>query len=223
MKAQAKRIGPYMTNPFPSQPVHDVSFCPFEDVLGVGHSAGLSSLLIPGAGEPNYDAFEADPFESKRARQEREVHGLLDKIQPDQITMDRDLIGKVQRPQKDGAVSAAAGGPKPKGIGPRQSIIPHSKLSRAQRLEEAAGSAEDGSEAEGDKEGVEQRGHKQLRRKRVVGKNKVRRRLLRVKADIIDAKTMARREKIADNKKRAAERAQAQPVERPSGALARFG
>ena len=46
----------------------------------IGHSKGLSSLLVPGSGEPNFDSSEADPFENKRMRREREVKGLLDKV-----------------------------------------------------------------------------------------------------------------------------------------------
>ena len=43
-----KQKSPYMNNLFPGCAVRGVEFCPFEDVLGVGHSKGFTSLLIPG-------------------------------------------------------------------------------------------------------------------------------------------------------------------------------
>ena len=70
----------YLTHPAPHRPLAALRFCPFQDVLTVGHAAGLSSLLVPGAGEPNFDSTEADPFENRKARREREVKGLLDKV-----------------------------------------------------------------------------------------------------------------------------------------------
>jgi len=66
--------------------VSSVKFCPFEDILCVGHSHGLSSIVVPGAGEPNYDSFEGgDPFRTGRQRREAEVQGLLSKLSPSMI------------------------------------------------------------------------------------------------------------------------------------------
>ena len=63
-----------------ARPVSQVAFAPYEDVLGVGTGGGFHSLLCPGAGEPNFDALEENPFANPRYRQEREVRRLLNKV-----------------------------------------------------------------------------------------------------------------------------------------------
>ncbi|KEG11070.1 U3 small nucleolar RNA-associated protein 7 [Trypanosoma grayi] len=68
-------------------------FCPFEDVLGVGHSRGFQSLLIPGSGDANPDFFYANPHETERHRKERVVTTLLDKLPPDTISLDIQVPG----------------------------------------------------------------------------------------------------------------------------------
>ena len=91
---------PYLNLPLPGLSAHSTAFCPFDDLLAIGHSRGISSLLVPGSGEPNFDSGELDVFESRTRRREREVRGVLDKIRPELITMDTDYLGKVGEKDK---------------------------------------------------------------------------------------------------------------------------
>ena len=84
-----------MTHHAPGSQINDVAFCPFEDVLAYGHEGGLGSLVIPGAGEANFDALEVNPYETKKGRREGEVRQLLNKLQPEMISMDPDHIGRM--------------------------------------------------------------------------------------------------------------------------------
>ncbi|XP_055897950.1 WD repeat-containing protein 46-like [Biomphalaria glabrata] len=71
--------------------IYDVKFCPYEDVLGIGYQLGFSSIVIPGAGEANFDAYEANPYQSKAQRKQGEVRLLLDKVKPEMITVDTNI------------------------------------------------------------------------------------------------------------------------------------
>ncbi|KAL3097529.1 hypothetical protein niasHS_003977 [Heterodera schachtii] len=77
--------------------ITDLQFCPFEDVLGVGHERGFVNILVPGSADANIDALRANPFESNKQRKEREVRMLLDKIQPELITLNPADINRVNR------------------------------------------------------------------------------------------------------------------------------
>ncbi|DBA04813.1 TPA: hypothetical protein N0F65_004450 [Lagenidium giganteum] len=88
---------PYMKHLIPGSQVTSLAFRPFEDVLTIGHSTGLQSVVIPGSGEPNFDTYEANPYENAKQRGESEVRALLEKIRPEMITLDPTMIGKVDR------------------------------------------------------------------------------------------------------------------------------
>lgn len=76
-----KQEKPYMQHILShNNKVEAAKFCPYEDFLGVGHSNGFSSIVIPGSGEPNFDSFAANPYQTTKQRQESEVQALLDKV-----------------------------------------------------------------------------------------------------------------------------------------------
>jgi U3 small nucleolar RNA-associated protein 7 len=92
---QTKVQSPYMKWGGDGDRVERVRWCPLEDVLGIGHDKGFASILIPGAGEANFDAMEVNPFETTKQRQEAEVKGLLNKLQPEMIALDPNFVGKL--------------------------------------------------------------------------------------------------------------------------------
>jgi U3 small nucleolar RNA-associated protein 7 len=92
---QEKVTSPYMAWGGEGKRIERVRWCPFEDVLGLAHDEGFSSILVPGAGEASFDALEVNPFETAKQRQEAEVKGLLNKLQPEMIALDPNFIGNL--------------------------------------------------------------------------------------------------------------------------------
>jgi U3 small nucleolar RNA-associated protein 7 len=81
--------------------VRNFRFAPYDDALGVGHSGGFTNLLVPGAGEPNYDSMVANPFETRNQRREQEVSQVMDKLPPETIQLDADAVGKLRAVPKE--------------------------------------------------------------------------------------------------------------------------
>lgn len=94
-KSGDKPKSPYMTHTLPGSKISNIRFCPFEDILGVGHAKGLSSLIVPGSGEANFDGLEINPYmnASREGRRENEVRELMNKLQPEMIVLDPTSIG----------------------------------------------------------------------------------------------------------------------------------
>jgi len=94
-----KMKDPYMGHSLNGMgPVETIRFRPFEDICGIGHAKGFSSIIIPGSGEANLDSMEynLNPFQDTKQRREAEVRSLLDKLSPNMIALDPDVVGTVE-------------------------------------------------------------------------------------------------------------------------------
>lgn len=84
----------------PKGNINNCRFVPFEDLMGLGTSYGFSSISIPGSGVPYYDTFESNPFETKKQKRESLVHKLLDKLSPETITVDPNVLGNIDKTKR---------------------------------------------------------------------------------------------------------------------------
>lgn len=87
----------YMKHKIPGSghQIASTKFVPFEDVLGLGYTEGYSSIVVPGSGEANFDAYEANPFETKKQTQEGLVKKLLEKLPIQSISLKVNEVGKI--------------------------------------------------------------------------------------------------------------------------------
>ncbi|KAJ7198771.1 BING4CT-domain-containing protein [Mycena pura] len=180
----------YLTHPIPHRPLVSVRFAPFRDILTIGHGAGLSSILVPGVGEPNFDSTEADPFENPKARREKEVKALLDKIQPDMITLDPEFVGSLAPPSKLSTKTTFDG--KPAGE------VTFARLPRLERLR-VQGRADETDVGDPDDTSPHERKRTQeeKERKKMRGKGKsVKRFLRKQRKNVIDPTAVAIRAKL---------------------------
>ncbi|KAJ7864963.1 BING4CT-domain-containing protein [Mycena olivaceomarginata] len=210
----------YLTHPIPQRPLTSVRFAPFQDVLTIGHAAGLSSVLVPGVGEPNFDSAEADPFENRKARREKEVKALLDKIQPDMITLDPELIGAMAPESKLSTTTTFDGKPA------KGSETPFARLPRIERLR-VQGKADESEVVDPDDTAPDGRKltTEEKERKKMRGKGKSLKRYLRKqRKNVIDPTAVAIRAKLEKQRKQrkalAQEKAGGEP--RKPSALDRF-
>jgi len=81
--------------------VNNLQFIPYEDFLGIGLVNGFSSIVVPGAGEANFDTFEVNVFETKKQRREAEVVKLLDKLPADTISVNPTVVGTIDKASKE--------------------------------------------------------------------------------------------------------------------------
>lgn len=91
----------YMKHKVPASMVQHLEFCPFEDVLGIGHARGVSSILIPGSGIASYDSRLPNPYFKEKDSADFNVRNLLEKIPHDMISLDPSAVGTTGTRIKD--------------------------------------------------------------------------------------------------------------------------
>ena len=97
---EERKKPPYMTYNSKAT-INNTQFVNYEDLLGLGTNEGFSSISIPGSGVPYYDTFESNPFETKKQKKEALVHKLLDKLPPETITIDPNVLGNIDKTKRE--------------------------------------------------------------------------------------------------------------------------
>ncbi|KAF7455904.1 BING4CT (NUC141) domain-containing protein [Cryptosporidium felis] len=94
---KSKQKMPYITHNHPGVRTWSVEFQPWNDVLCIGHTHGVETIIVPGAGYANFDSRECNIFETSKQRKNREVRMLLEKLPASTITLYPDIIGRINK------------------------------------------------------------------------------------------------------------------------------
>eukprot|EP00392_Amoebophrya_sp_AT5.2_P015760 g15976.t1 len=208
---------PYMQQDFPGRVVCDLQFQPFQDVLSVGLSTGISQILCPGAGHSFYDSYGANPYQTKNQKREREVHMLLDKLPYDMIVFNpafgdaksKHMVGNFRKNTHGGekgedadeelkksSSSAASGGPGAASSAPKNWLGSHEldkegKILNVEMKNVEAGCPEEDKDSE---EEFEQTGIRMTRgKKKMRGRNKIGKRLKKKEVEKAEEKRTAKK------------------------------
>ncbi|WWC85202.1 uncharacterized protein L201_000061 [Kwoniella dendrophila CBS 6074] len=210
---------PYLTLGLPSLTVNSIKFCPFDDLLCVGHEKGISNLLVPGSGEPNFDSGETDLYETYSRRRERDVRGVLEKIKPELITLDTDFLGKINE-SRGGETYDERNSRSFRQLGRLERLRVNGKADEPQSIEEE----EEDDDDDGDGNNAQT---KEKVKRKMKGKGGSTSRYLRKKQkkNIVDNNLLAMKAKVAAQKKVEDTRRKIASGEivKETGALARFG
>lgn len=87
---------PYMRGGWEGERISHTEFCPFEDLLTVTVEKGVRNMGVLGSAEGVFDTAEANPYETRKWRREREVRVLLDKLPAETIGLGLNNVGGME-------------------------------------------------------------------------------------------------------------------------------